>query len=503
MTPSLQRLKELVHTAEAKSRAQELGAEVQKAAERLRVAGERAQQAERRAREERPGLERALEEVAGDEGQLKELTRKVTGLIGSGKITPDERRAIEDEIQRSQAELTAKKRTAQTALEAVNRELEEGRRELRAAHETYNRLRRELDQLRPELAAEFVAVDRLASEVERSSPAAQLQALADEIAAGERHYGDLTQPEQTAQLKIWVGRYRRLQDLFKLEDPAAITESDQALLHQTFPRLVGISKVYWPGYIEAFSRNFTTDWDEYIAAAQEEFREAVARVRHGRGQEARQQEEQAQAEERRRQSREALAELEALVATPDFADDEALDGSFQDLIHRVIAGLGAGDPELLRILTPYRERINGKELRALRRHLDLAHQSEATEQEEQALREEFRDLREATRGLKVLMIGGSVREDSRRALESFFEFDALEWEPHEGTRPAMLKSLEERIRNRGVDLILILKEFVGHVVPGRLRPLCEQSGIPCLMVEKGYGTRQVAETLRAGLLKQA
>ena len=62
-----------------------------------------------------------------------------------------------------------------------------------------------------------------------------------------------------------------------------------------------------------------------------------------------------------------------------------------------------------------------------------------------------------------------------------------------------MKSLEERVRNRGMGLLLILKEFVGHIVPGRLRPLCEHYGIPCLMVEKGYGIRQVAETIRWGM----
>ena len=50
-----------------------------------------------------------------------------------------------------------------------------------------------------------------------------------------------------------------------------------------------------------------------------------------------------------------------------------------------------------------------------------------------------------------------------------------------------------------MDLILILKEFVGHHVSESLRPLCEEHGIPCLMVEHGYGTHQVAEALRRGL----
>ena len=68
---------------------------------------------------------------------------------------------------------------------------------------------------------------------------------------------------------------------------------------------------------------------------------------------------------------------------------------------------------------------------------------------------------------------------------------------------ALMKSLEQRVRNNGVHIVLILKEFVAHHVPERLRPLCEQHDIPCLMVERGYGPAQVGEALRRGLLKSA
>ena len=43
-----------------------------------------------------------------------------------------------------------------------------------------------------------------------------------------------------------------------------------------------------------------------------------------------------------------------------------------------------------------------------------------------------------------------------------------------------------------MDLVLILKSFIGHHVPERLRPLCEQNGIPCLMVDRGYGPARSA-----------
>ena len=47
------------------------------------------------------------------------------------------------------------------------------------------------------------------------------------------------------------------------------------------------------------------------------------------------------------------------------------------------------------------------------------------------------------------MIGGSVREDVRRTLQQLFEFDKLDWEPYEDSKPAVLDSLEQRVRHRG------------------------------------------------------
>jgi hypothetical protein len=503
MTPALERLAEMVRLAESRSRAQKLGAETQKAAERFRAAEQRFQAAEKRLREDRPARERQLEDLAGDEQRLRELTRKVAGLIAT--LGPEESKAYESQIEASRAEIDVKRREAQADLDAILREAEEARRELRLAREQYTALRKELDEMRPELAADFTAVDRLVTAAEQNSPGAQIQALAREIADGERHFGMLDPKEQSAQLKIWVGRFRKIQDRFKLEDLAGTgtTDEDHELLHQTFPRLVGISKVYWPGYIEAFSRNFTTDWDRYIEDAQEELRLASDAARRHKDLEDRRQSQEARAQELRRQAREnaqyALDELKAVIAQPDFPE-QGMD-QFQSLLLQVIQGFGVSDPDLIQLVLPYREHLTGKEFRALRRHLDQAFQVEADAEEDQALRDSCQDILPLTRGQKVLMIGGSAREESRKSLQQFFEFGDLVWESHEGTRPALLKSLEERVRNRGMDLVLILKEFVGHIVPGRLRPLCEQYGIPCLMVEKGYGIRQVAETLRWGLKK--
>ena len=180
--------------------------------------------------------------------------------------------------------------------------------------------------------------------------------------------------------------------------------------------------------------------------------------------------------------------------------DEGVD-EFQTALAKVISGFGASDPQMLELVMPYRDLLTGADFRAVRRNLDHIRQVE--DKSDESLHDQYADLLALTKGRRVLMIGGSAREDMRRTLQRVFEFDELDWETYEGTRPAMLDSLEQRVRNHGVDLVLILKNFIGHHVPERLRPLCEAHEIPCLMVEHGYGPAQVAETIRRGMQKTA
>jgi hypothetical protein len=101
------------------------------------------------------------------------------------------------------------------------------------------------------------------------------------------------------------------------------------------------------------------------------------------------------------------------------------------------------------------------------------------------------------------MIGGSVREDVRRTLLRLFDFDRIDWEPSGDVGPVHFDAIERRIRDQSVDLVLILKGFVGDHVAERLQPLCEQYHIPCLLVEHGPGAAQVGEALRRGFRRSA
>jgi PhnB protein len=53
---------------------------------------------------------------------------------------------------------------------------------------------------------------------------------------------------------------------------------DEAHAKRIFPMLVEISKRHEPGYIEAFRQEFKTNWDLFIADAQEELRQAALEI---------------------------------------------------------------------------------------------------------------------------------------------------------------------------------------------------------------------------------
>lgn len=276
MTPSLERLAELVRQAEAKTRARKIESETQQAAEQFRVAELRARRAADRLRAVRPASVRALEQADIDEHMLKELVRKLAQFKSSLESQAD----AEQLIATSQVEIERTRKQARADLEEVMKEMDEARRELRAALDQYRQLRRELDRLQPELADQFGDEDRLLWDAEGHFPGGQLQLLGQEVDAGLNSFAGLSKLEQYARLKVWIGRFRTHQA--NHDRDAEVNEEHQALGHRVFHQLKWLSRQYEPGYIEAFRQDFTTDWNAYVAEAQEQLAQAVEAARRNR-----------------------------------------------------------------------------------------------------------------------------------------------------------------------------------------------------------------------------
>ncbi|HUG89470.1 MAG TPA: hypothetical protein VML55_01465 [Planctomycetaceae bacterium] len=483
---ALEKLAALVRQAEITAKANQLEGEIQTAARELRQAEAASQAAQQQLVEVREIRLAELEDADTRRQQLQELSRKAAQYRSYLQSTNE----VEELITTSEKELEANVQTARADLEAAQAAAQQTLEALRAAMERYEKAREELEKLQPELAGEFAEEDRIFHDAAVHFPPGELRALEKEVRNCDRFYGALERNEQYAQMKIWIGRLRRLQTM-------ELSEDEHFRARKLFPMLVGISKQYEPGYIEAFQQDFHTDWDRFIAEAKRELASATDSRRRRKELEQQQREQQQRDEESRRQAREAaqqdLDDLRRVIASFDLPE-QGLD-EFRTALGRVIAGFGISDEEVLRLVLPYRDVISeGPEFRALRRSLERFEQEQNGRAEPQG--EDIADLLEFTRGQKALMIGGARREDVRQQLFELFKFERLEWEDYEGTKPAKLRSLEQRIRNGGLDLVLILKSFISHHVSEKLRPLCEQNETECLMVEHGYGAAQIAQALR-------
>lgn len=492
---AIERLAAMVQQAEAKASAKRLNFEIQQSAEKLRLAQERNRIAEQRLREDRPPLTRELDQLEVDEVTLRELALKSAKF--RSYLEPEQVREAESLFAQSERELKERRTQIQSELTEINREASEARRDLAAAVESYQHTRKELDRLQPHLASEFANEDKLVTESAGFLPAGQLAALAREIADSANYFGMIDSKQQVAQLKIWIGRYRLLQE----SDLSEFTEEQNIRLRQIFPELVGISKRYKPGYIEAFQQNFTADWLTYIADAKIELQDALDESTRSKQMESHLRDAAADKEDRIRRNREsargALDELIMITSNGHLLESptESEVDEFLKVLSSVVSGFGTSDPEINEQLLPFRDLIQGGDLRALRRNLDRMVDDE--EKAAQTLPERYGDLLQLTRNKRVYMIGGAVREESRRKLEKLFGFAELEWIAYETNRPAALDSLEQKIANRAMDMMIILK-FVGHHVTDKLKPVCDRYNVDCFMI-RGYSVTQVAETLRKGL----
>jgi hypothetical protein len=396
MSTALEQLAELVRQAEAKTRARKIEGETQHAAEQFRLAELRARCAtERHHTFQSAGL-RSLDQADADEQLLKDLVRKLALYKSSLGSEADAERLI----AASQAEIERTRRQTKTELDEIARELEESRRELRTATDQYRQLRRELDRLQPELATQFADDDRLLWDAEAHFPGGQLQLLAQEVDTGLSAFGSLIKLEQYARLKVWIGRFRFYQA--SQDRDTELTEELQTQSHRVFHQLKWLSRQYEPGYIEAFRQDFSTDWAVYVAEAQDQLLQVIEASRRARDTELPLHRDRVPAGGRsplpftatitratslvphtalttagpampvplpHLVSSSSLTGLKALVARGGLPD-QGLD-QFLSTLKQVIDDVGTANPDLLRLVLPYREYIIGDDgLATLRRNLD-------------------------------------------------------------------------------------------------------------------------------------
>ena len=99
------------------------------------------------------------------------------------------------------------------------------------------------------------------------------------------------------------------------------------------------------------------------------------------------------------------------------------------------------------------------------------------------------------KGLRIVLLGGEVREERRVALEEAFQLESLEWIPR--NRPRQVASLAERAARGTVDFILVTK-FVAHA---ETEAVSRSTKVPLLTMRHGYGVTTVRQVLEEYFLR--
>ena len=196
-----------------------------------------------------------------------------------------------------------------------------------------------------------------------------------------------------------------------------------------------------------------------------------------------------------------LAAIEVLVKELDVAPEELRDAVVAQMRREtaalLAAGLAARNPRLVRIVAPAAAHLDAPEFRVLRRAIrddqDAGEEDDESEARTGALPADW-PWWPRTRGRRAVMIGGSPRELNRARLQEAFGFGELDWLPAEFRRNS-LQVVRDRVKADGVDLVILLRSFVGHDADQVILPACREHEVGWVSVEQGYGVVRVKQAI--------
>lgn len=314
-------------------------------------------------------------------------------------------------------------------------------------------------------------------------PADAIDALAEEIDACEMFLGSMSDPQRNAQVAIWAGRARELQD----EGPAEAPPSPEraSALRRVFGRLTRITREHRCGWVDALTPDWVMNWAVYI-----EFHSALLADEEPALTEA-----ELQAVWRGKlrglllparkhvspyDAAEVIAKASALLPSED---QELADAVARFGPARVAA------PPLIRRAAAARESVAPAGSSA---------ESGSTAAEGEAAPGTLvvpEAMAKATRGLRALIVGGQgAREEHRRRHQAALGFSELDWEFSERGQASHYARLEERVKSGSYDLVFFLAGYTSHKSVPFLRQ-CKASGVPLVYLARGYSLAQVVRAL--------
>lgn len=186
----------------------------------------------------------------------------------------------------------------------------------------------------------------------------------------------------------------------------------------------------------------------------------------------------------------ALNVLADLLDSPTAPDRD----TFLDAVAHVLASEAKpDDPRLVRLTEPRLADLQNKaKFKKLRRAIKQARREDSASESELSKDTAIADswpLKAAVAGRRAVIVGGDLRTEAHDRIQSAFGFATLEWVTTDHKRH--YQSLAARIERGGVDMVILLRRFIGHDVDRIVVPVCKQADVPWVSVPRGYGVTAI------------
>lgn len=320
------------------------------------------------------------------------------------------------------------------------------------------------------LEAELDALREAPSWTDPRTELSRIEAAIDQVQQGI--WNGIGRDAQRAMVGNIVARARHLQDEVDL---TGWPTSDLQTLDRVFSTMTGFSKRERPGFVFGLMRDHRPQLASWREDAQQWWEMLEREVLP-----------QSESPNPER----VLADLTAL-AEQDAADEvetvAALDSALD-------ADIDAEDPRLVRVAAKFpdvlRKHARYKKLRKAIRQAEM--DDEASEAElgsaSAALPQDWA-LWDKVRGRSAAIIGGDLRAEARDRIRDAFELESLDW--HTTDHGRNVQRAANAVAGGSVELVIILRRFIGHDVDRIIIPACRDAGVPWVSVERGYGITQI------------
>lgn len=160
----------------------------------------------------------------------------------------------------------------------------------------------------------------------------------------------------------------------------------------------------------------------------------------------------------------------------------------------VASGVAQDDPRLIRVLRTYPDIVKFARFKPLRRAIRAMEVAEEAEADEAVPGPALEWPHwQVVRDRRVIILGGSPREQARARIERAFAMGELTWVQVDQHK--QLDSLAQRIRSGGLDLLILLQSFASHKASDKLVEACRDGGVPFVPIEHGYGVARIQRAI--------